>query len=121
MEFTSRPSTVAVTPSRKHPSAAFWATVLVVVALTAYPLSLGPACWIVGDNETAISAILNVYYPILWAARATRRESEPGAFEASRLDKCIIWYSTIGRDDGAYPELHSGAGKMWLVPERRPW
>ena len=29
--------------------------------------------------------------------------------------------STIGREDGAYPELHSGAGKEWLVPERRPW
>jgi len=105
-----------VTCNHKKPGVAFWATVVVVVALVAYPLSFGPACWIVGNNETAISGILNVYYPILWAARATRRETEPGAFESSRLDNWIIWYSTIGRDDGAYPEL-----QMWVVPERRPW
>jgi hypothetical protein len=35
-----------MTPSRKHPSAAFWATVVVVVLLVAYPLSFGPACWL---------------------------------------------------------------------------
>jgi hypothetical protein len=35
--------------SRKHPSATFWVTVVVVVALVAiasYPLSLGPAIWL---------------------------------------------------------------------------
>ena len=31
---------------RKKPGVAFWATVVVVVALVAYPLSFGPACWI---------------------------------------------------------------------------
>jgi hypothetical protein len=36
--------------NRKHPSAAFWATVVVVVALVAYPLSYGP--WI-GYREYA--------------------------------------------------------------------
>jgi hypothetical protein len=34
-----------VTSDRKPPGAAFWATVVVVVALVAYPLSFGPACW----------------------------------------------------------------------------
>lgn len=110
-----------MTSDRKRTTPALWLALALFAALAGYPLSLGPACWIAGDNETAISTILNVYYPILWAARATRRETQPGAFEASRLDRCIIWYSTIGRDDGAYPELHSGAGKEWLVPERRPW
>jgi hypothetical protein len=33
--------------SHKRPGIAFWATVVVVVALVAYPLSFGPACWIV--------------------------------------------------------------------------
>jgi hypothetical protein len=31
--------------SRKNPGVAFWATVVVVVVLVAYPLSFGPACW----------------------------------------------------------------------------
>jgi hypothetical protein len=30
----------------KKPGVAFWATVVVVVVLVAYPLSFGPACWI---------------------------------------------------------------------------
>jgi len=34
----------------KKPGVAFWATVVVVVALLAYPLSFGPACWI-ADRE----------------------------------------------------------------------
>jgi hypothetical protein len=29
---------------RKHPSAAFWATAVVLVVLAAYPPSFGPAC-----------------------------------------------------------------------------
>src|SRR5262245_51365182 len=31
--------------SRKQPGVAFWAAVVIVVALVAYPLSIGPACW----------------------------------------------------------------------------
>jgi len=31
--------------SRKKPGVAFWATVVVVVALL-YPISFGPACWL---------------------------------------------------------------------------
>ena len=30
---------------KKQPGVAFWATVVVVVVLVAYPLSFGPACW----------------------------------------------------------------------------
>ena len=32
--------------ARKRPSAAFWATVVVVVALVGYPLSLFPIAWL---------------------------------------------------------------------------
>jgi hypothetical protein len=35
---------------RKKPGVAFWATV-VVVAVLAYPLSFGPACWVSGRVE----------------------------------------------------------------------
>ena len=34
-----------MTSDRKKPGVAFWATVVVVVGLAAYPLSFGPACW----------------------------------------------------------------------------
>ena len=98
-----------------------WTLAIVIGLPTLYVASFGPACWYAGDNETTIAAIFDVYYPILWSARAMRRERSPGEFENSRLDSYIIWYSTIGRDDGAYPELHSGGGKEWAVPEPRPW
>jgi hypothetical protein len=35
-----------VTPSRKHPSATFWATVAVVCLPLLYVLCFGPACWL---------------------------------------------------------------------------
>jgi hypothetical protein len=31
---------------RKKPGVTFWATVVMVVTLVAYPLSFGPACWL---------------------------------------------------------------------------
>jgi hypothetical protein len=53
---------------RKKPGVAFWATVVVVVVLVAYPLSFGLACWIVSraGGETAIE---RTYRPIVWACR----------------------------------------------------
>jgi hypothetical protein len=41
-----------MTSARTKPGVAFWATVVVVVALVAYPLSFGPACWI--NNRTGL-------------------------------------------------------------------
>jgi hypothetical protein len=38
-----------MTTDPKKPGVAFWATVVVVVALVAYPLSYGPAYWL-ADN-----------------------------------------------------------------------
>jgi hypothetical protein len=54
---------------RKDPGVAFWATVVVVVALVAYPLSWGPACWIItriGDPPWALEVYWKLYAPILW-------------------------------------------------------
>jgi hypothetical protein len=57
---------------RKQPAAAFSATVLVVVVLVAYPLSIGPVCWleenypdtpiVVGDELLSDTA----YAPVAW-------------------------------------------------------
>jgi hypothetical protein len=51
----------------KKPGAAFWATVVVAVLLIAYPLSMGPACWIVNQEwcpSAGQDAYPFVYLPI---------------------------------------------------------
>jgi len=40
-----------MTPDRKKPGVAFWATVAAVAVLVAYPLSFGPACRYVNNCE----------------------------------------------------------------------
>jgi len=37
-------------PSRKKPGVTFWATLVVVVVLVGYPLSIGPATWLASRN-----------------------------------------------------------------------
>jgi hypothetical protein len=51
--------------SRKHPSAAFWATVVVVCLLVAYPLSFGVWFWFVSRTGTLRPAIPVVYRPVM--------------------------------------------------------
>ena len=59
-----------MTPDRKEPGVAFWATVAVVVALmpallVGYPLSYGPciAGWFPGLSDSAVATI---YGPLFW-------------------------------------------------------
>src|SRR5262245_4621476 len=55
--------------SRKKPGVAFWATVVVVVVLLAYPLSMGPACWIFwqpGDPPRLGRTLQWTYRPLEW-------------------------------------------------------
>jgi hypothetical protein len=101
---------------KRKPTAGFWITVALVVVLIGYPLSLGPACWLAGTNETAMDVIPNVYYPILWLAEVTRTEISPGVSELSTADDCIEWYATLGRRDGLYPGLSPDGGTMWYRP-----
>ncbi len=50
--------------SLKHLSAAFWATVVVVVVLVGYPLSFGPACWLTKSGCTTPNDVKSFYLPI---------------------------------------------------------
>jgi hypothetical protein len=50
---------------RKKPSVAFWATVVVVVVLLAYPLSFGPACWVVTGGGLRTEWTLRLYRPLI--------------------------------------------------------
>jgi hypothetical protein len=59
--------------SRKDPSTAFWATVVVVVALT-YLASFGPFIWL-SDHQllkdgSSLPAVSRVYVPIIVAGRS---------------------------------------------------
>jgi hypothetical protein len=56
-----------MTPDRKKPGVAFWATVLVVVVLAGYPLSFGPACWISERTGIPSPVIATIYRPVTWA------------------------------------------------------
>src|SRR5262245_21634709 len=53
--------------SPKKPGVAFWATVVVVVVLVAYPLSFGPACWITSRTGLALGTVAIIYRPFIWA------------------------------------------------------
>src|SRR5689334_11661117 len=62
--------------SFKHPSVAFWATVVVVLVLVGYPLSFGPACWISSrsrPNEALSDFYLRVGVIFLHAPRPVVR------------------------------------------------
>src|SRR5262245_61373937 len=86
-----------MTTSRKQPGVAFWATVVVVVVLVAYPLSFGPACWIASQQPVEGSGGLTgwaiivpelpkVYRPIGWACMRCPNTVSP----------LMTWYARIG-------------------------
>src|SRR5262245_28671653 len=105
----------------KKPAIAIWATFAVVALLFVYPLTLGPACWLAGNSETARSAILSMYYPLLRLAKATRHEVRPGLCELGWGDNCIKWYATRGRKDGEWPIVVSSGDTAWATsPDPEP-
>ena len=69
--------------NRKKPGVAFWATVVVVVGLVLYPLSLGPACWTTSHLGTGAWAVSFLYSPIV-------KHSPPP------ISRILMTYSTIG-------------------------
>ena len=80
-----------MTPSRKHPTVAFWITVALVAVLAGYPLSFGPACWWSATSQDFGAGLVDecapgIYWPIGWL-----RRNYPG-----RLANAIDWYATIG-------------------------
>jgi hypothetical protein len=77
-------------------------TVLVVVALVAYPLSFGPACWIASCRQERVARISSVYRPIgivlVDAPQPVRR--------------FLNWYGAVG-----IPQDESGYFRFVLVPQ----
>jgi len=76
-----------MTASPKKPGVAFWATVAMVVVLVAYPLSYGPACWLVGHRLLPNWTMrpLEVFYrPIGWLYK----------YGPTPVRNAVVWYHT---------------------------
>jgi len=80
----------AMTPDRKHPSAALWITVALVavlVVLVAYPLSFGPACWFADRMPESVQAWTDWFYrPMFWLYL------QPG-----KIGEIVGWWIYLGK------------------------
>jgi hypothetical protein len=56
-----------MTADRKHATAELWITVALAVVLAGYPLSFGPACWLVDWGSLSSRTASRVYWPIVVA------------------------------------------------------
>jgi hypothetical protein len=74
---------------RKKPGVAFWAAV-VLAAVVAYLLSIGPACWFTCRAERGEELVSTLFRPILRNVSSDR--SQP-------LRRLVFWYSQWGCSD----------------------
>jgi hypothetical protein len=90
--------------SRKKPGMAFRAAVVMVVLLVLYPLSFGPACWIVSRMGIPSAPWLPlVYRPLLWALAPdyTVRSGFVMPRDGS-IGSAFRWYARIGAADESW-------------------
>jgi hypothetical protein len=74
-----------MTSDRKKPGVAFWATVVAVVVVLAYPLSIAPAWWIcykAGSPDWMLEFTNRLYEP-LWTV----------ALLSDKSSQWLLWYS----------------------------
>jgi hypothetical protein len=96
---------------RKKPGVAFWATVVVVVVLVAYPLSFGPACWLTSRTRVGVRLIPAVYRPLIWASLADGRGATP-------IGAVLVWYTELGRQrdgDGQSSTASTAIRSGWIA------
>ena len=55
-----------MTSDRKNPGVAFWATMVVTLAVVVYPLSWGPACWLAEQKILPHWIVTKGYVPVIW-------------------------------------------------------
>lgn len=76
--------------NRMKPGAAFWATVVAVVVLVIYPLSLGPLTWLDYHGfmpEWSDGPLRTLYAPLVWLGKIG--VEGPGM---NALGRAINWY-----------------------------
>jgi hypothetical protein len=92
-----------MTTDHKKPGLAFWATVVVVVVLVAYPLSFGPVCWWFSPQ-----AAPQIYWPIGWLAVNDTRWSR---------EVILVYASRGGRTPVLIPANWNGTERFaWYWP-----
>jgi hypothetical protein len=84
---------------RKKPTAGFWITVSLVAVVVGYPLSFGPACWIV-PRLWARGLMPQLVADALWKFYAPLRSDDlPASFAEAR-----DWYGNLFLPDfGVWP------------------
>jgi hypothetical protein len=98
---------------KKKPTAGFWIAVALLVALVAYPISFGPACWITSRADRGQNLLPVMYWPILkllccnevhdLAARHPQNgEREKGVDGFSLKRGPLWWYAEVGPSEGAH-------------------
>ena len=86
-----------MTTSRNKSGVAFWATVVMVVALVAYPLSFGPACWIVSQMPEDPEIFHLAYLPV----------GRMGMGDLPYLDDAIRWYGMLMMRPGRSVDVYA--------------
>lgn len=70
---------------QQKPGVGFWATVAAVTLFVLYPLSFGPACWIVSNMDKPPDGLIaTVYRPIVWV---------PARYPQSMAGSLIVRYA----------------------------
>ena len=80
-----------MTDTRKRPGVGFWAAVAVAVVL-AYPLLLGPCCWLSSRLDSGAGLVSVIYRP---AIRILFRARNPTVMQTA-----ITWYAEVGAAAG---------------------
>jgi hypothetical protein len=78
---------------RRQPGVAFWATVVMVVVLVAYPLSFGPWCWLTCRTTVGAQGVPSLYRPFTLVLDSHRTD---------RIGRAILWYTSLGAPNGYY-------------------
>jgi hypothetical protein len=65
-----------MTSDRKKPTAGFWITVALATVLVGYPLSFGPACWLVSRAAWLQPAFEKAFWPLVWLANRSPKSWE---------------------------------------------
>ena len=93
-----------MTPDRKKPGVAFWATVGMVCLLVLYLLGVGPAMWIAIRWQPAERIIAAIYWPCGWIAQNGPRP----------IRNLIAGYVSLGMpDDDDIPVLPTTPDGGW--------
>jgi hypothetical protein len=95
-----------MTEPRKKPGVAFWAAVVLTVALVGYPLSAGPACWWIAKEPSVWEGCVGtrpkiaprIYWPIGWLAEHGPRP----------VHDAIYWYVAPRNGRVLLPSERSG-------------